>query len=183
MREEWRYKKQGMVSSIPEGSENGTLHFKLTPELSRKLIVKIGREGQSLNSVLLATITKVILKHKYPEEMGGVRWVPVDRNKDVVIHKDLPVKAKRYPMNMVLDPNDYSQANGECWLIDGEYIIDQDIEWLPSNFEKSFIHTFHVDGQLEHKYPEETGGIRWIPLNWETAETPSPKPAPRARSR
>ena len=111
------------------------------------------------------------LKHKYPEEMGGVRWVPVDRNKDVVIHKDLPVKAKRYPMNMVLDPNDYSQANGECWLIDGEYIIDQDIEWLPSNFEKSFIHTFHVDGQLEHKYPEETGGIRWIPLNWETAET------------
>ena len=111
------------------------------------------------------------LKHKYPEAMGGVRWVPVDRNKDIVIHNDLPVKAKRYPINFVLDPNDYSQAKGECWLIDGEYIIDQDIEWLPSNFEKSFIHTFHVDGQLEHKYPEATGGIRWIPLNWETAET------------
>ena len=36
---------------------------------------------------------------------------------------------------------------------------------------KSFIHTFHVDGQLAHKYPEEIGGIRWVPLNWEEAET------------
>jgi NRPS condensation-like uncharacterized protein len=75
MMEEWRYKKQGMVSSIPESSENGTLHFKLTPELSRKLILKIGREGQSLNSVLLATITKVILRHKYPERQKGLTRV------------------------------------------------------------------------------------------------------------
>ena len=111
------------------------------------------------------------LKHKYPEEIGGVRWVPLERNKDIVIHKDLPVKPKRYPIHIVLDPNDYSQAKGECWLIDKEYQIDQDIEWLPSNFEKSFIHTFHVDGQLEHKYPQEIGGVRWVPLNWEEAET------------
>ena len=111
------------------------------------------------------------LKHKYPEEMGGVRWVPVERNDDVVIHADIPVKPKRYPMHFVQNPNDYSQAKGECWLIDKEYQIDDDIEWLPSNFEKSFIHTFHVDGQLDHKYPEEMGGVRWVPLNWENAET------------
>ena len=111
------------------------------------------------------------LKHKYPEEMGGVRWVPVERNDDVVIHADIPVKPKRYPMHFVQNPNDYSQAMGECWLIDKEYQIDDDIEWLPSNFEKSFIHTFHVDGQLDHKYPEEMGGVRWVPLNWENAET------------
>ena len=111
------------------------------------------------------------LKHKYPNEIGGVRWMPLNRNKDIVIHKDLPVKPKRYPIHFVLDPNDYTQAKGECWLIDREYQIDEDIEWLPSNFEKSFIHTFHVDGQLQHKYPEEIGGVRWVPLNWETADT------------
>jgi len=111
------------------------------------------------------------LKHKYPEAMGGVRWVPVDRNEDVVIHADIPVKAKRYPMYFVTDPNDYTQSNGQCWLIDSEYQLDEEIEWLPSNFEKNFIHTFHVDGQLEHKYPEAMGGVRWLPLNWEEAET------------
>lgn len=111
------------------------------------------------------------LEHKYPEEMGGVRWVPLNRTDDVVIHKDLPVKPKKYPIHFVTDPNDYSQAKGECWLIDKEYLIDQDIEWLPSNFEKSFIHTFHVDGQLLHKYPEEIGGVRWVPLHWEDANT------------
>ena len=111
------------------------------------------------------------LRHKYPEAMGGVRWVPFIRDGETVIHKDLPVKEKRYPMLYVDSPDDYSQARGECWLIDRDYIIDQEIEWIPSNFEKSFIHTFHVDGQLTHKYPEKMGGVRWIPLDWQNAET------------
>ena len=111
------------------------------------------------------------LKHKYPDAMGGVRWVPVDWSNEYVIHDDLPVKPKKYPVILVEDPNDYTQAKGQCWLIDKEYIIDQDFEWVPSNFEKDFIHTFHVEGQLTHKYPEEMGGIRWVPFDWETAET------------
>ena len=111
------------------------------------------------------------LKHKYPEEMGGVRWVPKDWNGEVIIHDDLPVKPKTYEIILVDDPNDYTQAVGECWLVDKEYLIDQDIEWLPSNFERDYIHTFHVEGQLDHKYPEEIGGIRWVPLDWENAET------------
>ena len=111
------------------------------------------------------------LTHKYPKEMGGVRWVPKDWNGEFIIHDDLPVKPKTYEIILVEDPNDYSQAIGECWLVDKEYLIDQDIEWLPSNFERDFIHTFHVEGQLEHKYPEAIGGIRWVPLDWENAET------------
>ena len=111
------------------------------------------------------------LKHKYPDAMGGIRWVPVDWSSEYVIHDDLPVKPKKYPVILVDDPNDYTQAKGQCWLIDKEYIIDQDFEWVPSNFEKDFIHTFHVEGQLSHKYPEAIGGIRWIPFDWETAET------------
>lgn len=111
------------------------------------------------------------LEHKYPTPMGGVRWVPKEHQGEYKIHKDLPVKPKRYNVYIVNDPNDYSQAKGQCWLIDKEYVIDHDIEWLPSNFEKDYIHTFHVPGQLEHKYPEEIGGVRWLPLNWENAET------------
>ena len=103
--------------------------------------------------------------------MGGVRWVPKDWNGEVIIHDDLPVKPKTYDIILVDDPNDYTQAVGECWLVDKEYLIDQDIEWLPSNFERDYIHTFHVEGQLDHKYPEEIGGIRWVPLDWENAET------------
>ena len=86
--------------------------------------------------------------------MGGIRWVPVDWSSEYVIHDDLPVKPKKYPVILVDDPNDYTQAKGQCWLIDKEYIIDQDFEWVPSNFEKDFIHTFHVEGQLSHKYPD-----------------------------
>ncbi|MBM38512.1 MAG: hypothetical protein CMO97_05505 [Woeseia sp.] len=111
------------------------------------------------------------LTHKYPKEMGGVRWVPNDWNGEYIIHDDLPVKPKTYEIILVEDPNDYSQAIGECWLVDKEYLIDQDIEWLPSNFERDYIHTFHAEGQLEHKYPEAIGGIRWVPLDWENAET------------
>ena len=27
------------------------------------------------------------------------------------------------------------------------------------------IHTFHLGDQLKHKYPEEIGGIHWVPKN------------------
>ena len=110
------------------------------------------------------------LEHKYPEEMGGVRWVPKNWKGGYVIHKDLPVKPKTYKIYYVDDPNDYTQAKGECWLVDKEYQIDEDIIWIPSAFERSFIHTFHVGSQLNHRYPAEMGGVRWVPNNWEEAE-------------
>ncbi len=111
------------------------------------------------------------LNHKYPEKMGGVRWIPKDWNGEYVVHDDVPVKPKTYKVYFVEDPNDYTQAKGECWLVDSEYQIDEDILWVPSTFEKEYIHAFHVPGQLEHKYPEAIGGVRWVPANWETAET------------
>jgi hypothetical protein len=122
------------------------------------------------------------LKHKYPEAMGGVRWVPLHWDGNYKIHNDIPVKPKTYPVFYVENVDDYTQAKGECWLIDKEYILDQNIEWIPSSFERKFIHTFHVEGQLTHKYPESMGGVRWIPYDWESAEikihseTPFKKP-------
>ena len=71
--------------------------------------------------------------------MGGVRWIPKEHQGEYKIHKDLPVKPKRYSVYLVNDPNDYTQAKGQCWLIDKEYVIDHDIDWLPSNFEKDFM--------------------------------------------
>ena len=111
------------------------------------------------------------LTHKYPESMGGVHWVPKQWNGDYVIHEDTPIRSLRYPIFYVSDPTDYSQAKGECWLVDAEYQIDDNIEWIPNNFEREYVHTFHVPGQLQHKYPEAMGGVRWIPAKWQGAET------------
>jgi len=109
------------------------------------------------------------LQHKYPEEMGGVRWVPANWTGETKIHQYLPVKNKRYPLYYVEDPNDYSDVVEDCWLVDQEYDITSEIDWVPDDFERGFIHTFHIQGQLGHKYPEEMGGIHWVPANYKEA--------------
>jgi hypothetical protein len=111
------------------------------------------------------------LQHKYPDAMGGVYWYPADPvNAEIKIHSESPFKSKVYPIFFVDNPSDYTQSVGECWLIDKDYQINQEIEWIPNSFERQFIHTFHVQGQLQHKYPDAMGGARWIPLNWKDAE-------------
>ena len=52
-----------------------------------------------------------------------------------------------------------------------EYKLTSDINWAPDNFEPTFIHSFHLKGQLEHKYPEKEGGIKLFPNSWKDAET------------
>ena len=51
------------------------------------------------------------------------------------------------------------QAIGECWLIDKEYIIDENFEWVPSNFEKDYIHMFGKNQPITQKQYEGIGGI------------------------
>lgn len=109
------------------------------------------------------------LKHKYPEEMGGVRWIPANWNGGYKINKELPVAKKKYKIFFVDDPNDYSSVTEDCWLVDKEYIIDDQFDWVPDDFEKEFIHTFHVGTQLFHKYPEAMGGVHWVPSKWQDA--------------
>jgi NRPS condensation-like uncharacterized protein len=65
MREEWRYKSKGVTAPIPGNATNATLSFRLSPEVSRKLSVKIGREGLSLNSVLLAAILRSVYQQRH----------------------------------------------------------------------------------------------------------------------
>ena len=106
------------------------------------------------------------LRHKYPDRMGGARWVPVVWDGNYSIHDETLDIAKQYPIKRVKDVTDLSVVTTDCWLVDEAYQIDNKINWVPSVFEKESIHTFHFKDQLKHKYPNEMGGIRWVPKQW-----------------
>ena len=108
------------------------------------------------------------LRHKYPEGMGGVRWVPLEWDGNYVIHESLDNVEKQYPVMRVENVDDLKSITEDCWVVDQEYQIeDSKLTWTPSVFEKTSIHTFHVGEQLRDKYPETMGGVRWVPLNWD----------------
>ena len=106
------------------------------------------------------------LEHKYPEAMGGMRWVPADWNGEYVVHSETLDVAKQYPI-IRSDYVELTEVKDDCWLIDNEYQIEEKFTWTPTVFNKNSIHTFHVPGQLAHKYPDEMGGLRWVPANWD----------------
>jgi hypothetical protein len=68
-------------------------------------------------------------------------------------------------------PGDYfdNSSSTHVWCVDPEYKITENIDWAPGNFEPDFIHSFHLRGQLEHKYPKEEGGIKLYPRDWKDA--------------
>lgn len=106
------------------------------------------------------------LRHKYPDRMGGVRWVPLVWDGNVAIHDEALDIARQYPIKRVKDVTDLSVVTTDCWLVDEEYQLEDKFTWVPTVFEKESIHTFHFGDQLKHKYPEEMGGIRWVPKEW-----------------
>lgn len=119
------------------------------------------------------------LQHKYPlsitnvsdNRCGGVKLVPTKYvESDAKFISGSPTGNKQYPILYVNDPNDYSIVTQDCWLIDKEYKLDSDVSWVPPDFQRSMIHTFHLGNQLKHKYPEAMGGIRWVPATWANAE-------------
>ena len=69
-------------------------------------------------------------------------------------------------------PGDYFETSSSThvWCVDPEYKINENIDWAPGNFEPDFIHSFHLRGQLEHKYPAEEGGIKLYPRDWQSAD-------------
>ena len=120
------------------------------------------------------------LGHKYPRSVtnvsdnrcGGVKLVPTKyQSSELKFITNSPTGSKQYPIIYVNDVDDYSIVTQDCWLIDKEYQFDEEVDWTPPDFQKNMIHTFHLGNQLKHKYPEEIGGIRWIPKNYKDAET------------
>ena len=66
------YQQDGLTAPIPAHSANATINLRLSPAVSRALQVRAGRAGLSLNSVLLAALTRTVYRHRHPERAAGL---------------------------------------------------------------------------------------------------------------
>ena len=102
---------------------------------------------------------------------GGVRLLPNNKSagiknvNQIVCKKTFAILSTPTP-GTYFDDNPYAT---HVWCVDEEYKIQDDINWAPDNFEPTFIHSFHLKGQLEHKYPDKEGGIKLYPKDWKNA--------------
>ncbi len=119
------------------------------------------------------------LSHKYPKSVtntsdnrcGGVKLIPTKYSVDNIKYiSTSPTGYKQYPIMYVDIVDNYKNVTQDCWVIDKEYQFDEEVDWTPPDFQKGMIHTFHLGDQLKHKYPEEIGGIHWVPKNHSNAE-------------
>ena len=123
------------------------------------------------------------LEHKYPAQEGGIKLYPREwKDADIKFHNFLDIKLS-YPIMLVKDVEDYSQRNtymeDYVWLVDWEHKVNHgSFDWVPNPFEQDMIHTFRMPYQLTEKYPQEIGGIRLVPKNWQEAETKIHKDCP-----
>lgn len=103
---------------------------------------------------------------------GGVKLLPKNKSKGikeinrVVCRKSFDTLSTSTP-EAYFDHHPYAT---HVWCVDKEYKLTNEINWAPDNFEPTFIHSFHLRGQLEHKYPEKEGGIKLYPREWKTAQ-------------
>lgn len=103
---------------------------------------------------------------------GGIKLVP-KRRSDGVKEVNRVVCKKHFEILRQKTPGKYFDKNpyaSHVWVVDPEYRIAGDIDWAPDNYEPNFIHSFHLRGQLEDKYPQEEGGVKLYPRNWQDAE-------------
>jgi len=107
------------------------------------------------------------------QNYGGVTLLPKNKSEGTKEINKIVCK-KTFDKLFTKTPGKYFDKNpyaSHVWCIDKEYKLPEDINWAPSNFEPNFIHSFHLRGQLEHKYPAEEGGIKLYPREWKTADT------------
>lgn len=110
------------------------------------------------------------LRHKYPETMGGIRWIPVNWNGEIVVHDDMLDAIPEYPIYYSDSPEINPQKDHNCWVADTLYRINGTIKWAPGSFDTNKIHNFKIHNQLSHKYTESMGGLYWYPANTNNAE-------------
>ena len=107
------------------------------------------------------------------ENYGGVSLTPRGGSEETVWHNKVVCK-KYFDILFEEAPGNYFEQNAyatHVWCVDKDYILNDDIDWAPGNFEPDYIHSFHLRGQLEHKYPELEGGVKLYPREWSSAET------------
>ena len=103
---------------------------------------------------------------------GGIKLLPRSGSQGVK-QVNRVVCRKAFDLLYTPTPADYFNLHpyaSHVWCVDSEYKLDNDINWAPDNFEPEFIHSFHLRGQLEHKYPQAEGGIKLYPREWKTAQ-------------
>ena len=108
-----------------------------------------------------------------PKNYGGIKLVPKNKSQGIKEINKIVCK-KSFEKLYTKTPAKYFDKNPyatHVWCIDKDYKLPEDINWAPDNFEPTFIHSFHLRGQLEHKYPAEEGGIKLYPKNWKSADT------------
>jgi hypothetical protein len=108
---------------------------------------------------------------------GGLRLLPADAS-DGVKEVNKVVCRKRFDTLNTKTPGKYFDKHPfatHVWCVDKDYRLTDDIDWAPSNFEPDFVHTFHLRGQLEHKYPADEGGIKLYPRKFKVAKIKSSK--------
>jgi hypothetical protein len=104
---------------------------------------------------------------------GGIRLLPRDTTQGVKQVNKVVCK-KTFAVLNTSTPERYFDVNAyatHVWCVDPDYKLTENINWAPDNFEPAFIHSFHLRGQLEHKYPDQEGGIKLYPREWKTATT------------
>src|SRR6056300_514187 len=103
---------------------------------------------------------------------GGISLKPTT-NAQGVKQLNHVVCKKSFDILYTPTPEDYFTTHpyaSHVWCVDSEYVLNDDINWAPDKFEPNFIHSFHLRGQLEHKYPAEEGGIKLYPKDWKKAD-------------
>jgi len=104
---------------------------------------------------------------------GGLKLVYKRGGSETVYHNKVVCK-KQFQVLFESTPGDFfdnNKTSTHVWCVDPDYKLGEDIDWAPGNFEPNYIHSFHLRGQLEHKYPEKEGGIKLFPREWNTADT------------
>jgi hypothetical protein len=103
---------------------------------------------------------------------GGVRLIPANREPQGIKEINQVASKKQFDVLRRTTPEDYFETHpyaSHVWCVDAEYKITDSIDWAPDNFEPEYIHSFHLRGQLEHRYPEKEGGVKLYPRNWQSA--------------
>lgn len=99
---------------------------------------------------------------------GGVRLLPKTTSEGLKEINQV-ICRKTFDILYTSTPGDYfdkTPTASHVWCVDPEYRLSDEINWAPDNFEPNYIHSFHLRNQLEHKYPEEEGGIKLYPKDW-----------------
>ncbi|PHN07752.1 condensation domain-containing protein [Flavilitoribacter nigricans] len=75
LKDEWRYRSGGLANPVPKNSKNAIISLRLEADVSRRLSVKAGRAGQSLNTILLAAIAAAVIRQRYGSDAGKLARV------------------------------------------------------------------------------------------------------------